>query len=60
VVCGAVYGERSEERMNTPQWLLVAGMGHPGRENSLAIPEPRQGSYFPDWLLERRRRAEPR
>jgi transposase-like protein len=24
----------------------------------LAIPKLRQGSYFPDWLLERRRRAE--
>lgn len=24
----------------------------------LAIPELRQGSYFPLWLLERRRRAE--
>ncbi|GLX99468.1 hypothetical protein Hesp01_74180 [Herbidospora sp. NBRC 101105] len=23
-----------------------------------AIPKLRQGSYFPDWLLERRRRAE--
>jgi putative transposase len=25
---------------------------------SLAIPKLRQGSYFPDWLLERRRRAD--
>jgi putative transposase len=24
----------------------------------LAIPKLRQGSYFPDWLLERRKRAE--
>jgi putative transposase len=24
----------------------------------LAIPKLRQGSYFPDWLLEPRRRAE--
>lgn len=24
----------------------------------LAIPKLRQGNYFPDWLLERRRRAE--
>jgi putative transposase len=23
----------------------------------VAIPKPRSGSYFPDWLLERRRRA---
>jgi putative transposase len=25
---------------------------------ALAIPKLRSGSYFPDWLLERRRRAE--
>ena len=25
---------------------------------ALAIPKPRQGSYFPEWLLERRKRAE--
>jgi transposase-like protein len=25
---------------------------------TLAIPKLRQGSYFPDWLLEPRRRAE--
>jgi transposase-like protein len=24
----------------------------------VAIPKLRQGSYFPDWLLERRKRAE--
>ncbi len=24
----------------------------------LAVPKLREGSYFPDWLLERRRRAE--
>ncbi len=24
----------------------------------MAVPKLRQGSYFPDWLLERRKRAE--
>src|SRR6201992_4364153 len=33
------------------------GATGPGGIN-LAIPKLRQGSYFPDWLLERRRRAE--
>ena len=57
-VCGAGYGERSEERTNTRngyrrrEWDTRAG------SISLAIPKLRQGSYFPDWLLERRRRAE--
>jgi transposase-like protein len=57
-VCGAGYGERSSERTNTRngyrrrEWDTRAG------SIELAIPKLRQGSYFPDWLLERRRRAE--
>jgi putative transposase len=57
-ICGAPYGERSEERVNTRN-------GYRGREwdtrvgtIELAIPKLRSGSYFPDWLLERQRRAE--
>ena len=57
-ICGAAYGERSEERTNIRNgcrrrdWYTRAG------SISLAIPKLRQGSYFPDWLLERRRGAE--
>ena len=57
-VCGAGYGERSDQRTNTRngyrrrEWDTRAGTV------DLAIPKLRQGSYFPDWLLERRRRAE--
>jgi hypothetical protein len=57
-VCGAGYGERSDERRNTRngyrrrEWDTRAG------SISLAIPKLRQGSYFPDWLLERRARGE--
>jgi transposase-like protein len=57
-VCGAPFGERSTERTNTRngyrrrEWDTRAG------SIELAIPKLRQGSYFPDWLLERRRRAE--
>src|ERR1700744_826153 len=57
-VCGAAYGERSEQRANTRngyrrrEWDTRAG------SINLAIPKLRQGSYFPDWLLERRRRGE--
>src|ERR671927_585540 len=57
-VCGAGWGERSEERTNHRN-------GYRGREFDtragtleVAIPKLRSGSYFPDWLLERRRRAE--
>jgi putative transposase len=57
-VCGAGYGERSEERRN-----IRNGCRHRERDTragsiSLAIPKLRQGSYCPGWLLERRRRAE--
>ena len=57
-VCGAPFGVRSPERGNTRngyrprEWDTRAGT------IGLAIPKLRQGSYFPDWLLERRRRAE--
>jgi transposase-like protein len=57
-LCGAAYGERSDERTNSRngyrkrEWDTRAGTVQ------LAIPKLRSGSYFPDWLLERRRRAE--
>jgi putative transposase len=56
--CGAPYGQVSEERVNyrngyrDRRWDTRAGT------IELAIPRLRQGSYFPDWLLERRRRSE--
>lgn len=57
-LCGAGYGERSAERTNSRngyrqrEWDTRAGTVE------LAIPKLRSGSYFPDWLLEHRRRAE--
>ncbi|NYF44546.1 transposase-like protein [Streptosporangium sandarakinum] len=57
-LCGADYGTRSEERTNrrngyrSRDWDIRAGTVE------LAIPKLRSGSYFPDWLLQRRRRAE--
>jgi putative transposase len=58
VLCGAGYGERTAERTNSRngyrhrEWDTRAGT------IDLAIPKLRSGSYFPDWLLEHRRRAE--
>lgn len=57
-LCGAGYGERSPDRVNhrngyrTRRWDTRAG------SIELAIPKLRSGSYFPDWLLEPRRRSE--
>jgi transposase-like protein len=57
-VCNAGYNEKSLERTNarngyrSRQWDTRAGT------IDLAVPKLRQGSYFPSWLLEPRRRAE--
>lgn len=57
-LCNAEYGQVSDERVNhrngyrRREWDTRAGTVE------LAIPKLRQGSYFPHWLLERRRRAE--
>jgi putative transposase len=57
-VCGAGYGERSDQRTNTRSGYRRRGWDTRAGTIDLAIPRLRQGSYFPDWLLERRRRAE--
>lgn len=57
-ICGAGYGQRSDERVNSRngyrprEWDTRAGT------IDLAITKLRQGSHFPDWLLTHRRRAE--
>jgi transposase-like protein len=55
---GAEYGQVSQDRVNT-------GNGYRPREFDtrvgtvdVAIPKLRSGTYFPEWLLERRRRFE--
>jgi putative transposase len=57
-ICGAAYGERSDERVNTRNGYRRRGWDTRVGSIELAIPKTRTGSYFPDWLLERRRRAE--
>jgi putative transposase len=57
-VCGAGYGERSEERVNSRNGYRHREWDTRTGSIDLAVPKLRQGSYFPGWLLERRRRAE--
>ncbi len=57
-LCGADYGERSPERVNIRNGYRERAWDTRVGTIELAIPKLRQGSYFPDWLLERRRRAE--
>jgi len=57
-MCGAGFNERSEERVNsrngyrTREWDTRVGT------IDLAIPKLREGTYYPEWLLVPRRRAE--
>jgi putative transposase len=57
-VCGAGYGQRSPDRSNTRNGYRHRGWDTRAGSIDLAIPKLREGSYFPEWLLERRRRAE--
>jgi transposase-like protein len=57
-VCGAEYGVRSEERTNTRNGYRHRDWDTRAGTIDLAVPKLRSGSYFPDWLLEHRRRAE--
>jgi putative transposase len=57
-VCGAPYGQRSPERVNARNGYRSRAWDTRAGTVELAIPKLRAGSYFPDWLLERRRRAE--
>ncbi|MGH9341459.1 MAG: IS256 family transposase [Acidobacteriota bacterium] len=57
-LCGADFGERSEDRVNSRNGYRERPWDTRVGSADLKIPKLRQGSYFPDWLLERRRRAE--
>lgn len=57
-LCGAGYGERSEARVNSRNGYRSRDWDTRAGTIELAIPKLRSGSYFPEWLLDRRRRAE--
>ena len=57
-LCGAAFRERSGERVNRRNGYRERPFDTRTGTIALAVPKLRSGSYFPDWLLERRRRAE--
>jgi len=57
-LCGAAFRERSGERVNRRNGYRERRFDTRAGTIDLALPKLRSGSYFPDWLLERRRRAE--
>ena len=56
--CGASLGERSSARTNQRNGYRERGWDTRVGTIALQIPKVRQGSYFPGWLLEPRRRSE--
>jgi len=57
-VCGAGYGERSSERVNSRNGYRHRDLDTRVGTLDVAVPKLRTGSLYPDWLLERRKRAE--
>ncbi len=57
-VCGAGYGERSSERVNSRNGYRYRDLDTRVGTLDVAVPKLREGSLYPEWLLERRKRAE--
>src|SRR6185437_15670836 len=57
-VCGAPYGMPDPGRVNVRNGYRHRDFDTRAGTLDVAIPKLRSGSYFPDWLLERRRRAD--
>jgi transposase-like protein len=57
-ICGAPYGTPGPDRVNVRNGYRHREFDTRAGTLDVAIPKLRQGTYFPDWLLERRRRAE--
>ena len=57
-VCGAAYGVSSPERTNRRSGYRPRDFDTRTGTLELEIPKLRAGTYFPQWLLERRKRAE--
>ena len=57
-VCGAEWGQPSTERVAQRNGYRHRPLDTRVGTIDVAVPKLRSGSYFPEWLLERRKRAE--
>ena len=57
-VCGADYATVSPQRTNTRNGYRHRDLDTRVGTIDVAVPKLRTGSFFPDWLLQRRTRAE--
>jgi putative transposase len=58
-ICGVDYATTSQARTNTRNGHRHRDLDTRVGTVDVAVPKLRSGSLFPDWLLERRSRAEP-
>lgn len=57
-VAGAEYGRPSTDRVTQCNCYRHHDLDTRVAEIDRSVPKPRAGTYFPDWLLERSKRAE--
>jgi len=57
-VCGAAYGTSSPDRVNRRNGYRAREFDTRAGTLDLVVPKLRTSTYFPEWLLERRKRAE--
>ena len=57
-ICGAEYGKPSADRVNSRNGYRTRELDTRVGTIDVAIPKLRSGTYFPEWLLERRKRSE--
>jgi putative transposase len=57
-ICGADYGSRDPDRTNRRNGYRHRDLDTRIGTLDVAIPKLREGTFFPDWLLDRRRRTE--
>ena len=58
-VCGAEWGQPSPERVAQRNGYRHRPLDTRVGTIDVAVPKLRSGSYFPEWLLERRKRGQP-
>jgi hypothetical protein len=57
-VCGAEWGQPGPERVNRRNGYRHRDLDTRVGTIDVAVPKLRTGTYFPEWLIERRKRAE--
>ena len=57
-ICGAEFGARSPDRVNSSNGYRTRPWDTRAGTIDLQVPKLRSGTYFPEWLLTRRSRAE--